>query len=337
MDKILNMDKTNAKDTPLVSVIVPVYKVEKYLRRCVDSIVNQTYPEFELLLVDDGSPDNCGKICDEYEEKYSFIRVIHQKNQGLSAARNNAVSFTCGDYITFIDSDDYVTADYIEYLVGLLQQYGADISVGGYVYQFEGKEIVIPREETKSEYIDTEKALEYMNYGKGFSVFAWGKLYKRELIEAFPYPDGKLYEDLATTYRIISASSGVAYGNKQIYYWVQRAGSTTRSEFNEKQLDGIEAAKAQLAFFTEHHPEAVPAAKARYEAKIVELLSLALKSNHSREHYRRIKGLSRYYTEVMADPNVKKTVKIRMASMRLGYLPSRIVFYVHERMKERML
>ena len=113
-----------------VSVIVPVYKVEKYLGRCIESIIAQTYRDFELILVDDGSPDNCGKICDEYAKKYDYIRVLHQQNQGLSAARNNGVPLSRGAWITFIDSDDFVTPDYLEYLAGLCDTYKAEIAVG---------------------------------------------------------------------------------------------------------------------------------------------------------------------------------------------------------------
>ena len=121
------MNQNGAK----VSIIVPVYKVEKYLSKCLNSIVAQTYKNIEVILVDDGSPDNCGKICDEYANKYSFIKVIHQSNQGQAAARNNAAKLVSGEFITFIDSDDFVEEDYIEYLVYLQTKYDADMSVGG--------------------------------------------------------------------------------------------------------------------------------------------------------------------------------------------------------------
>ena len=120
-----------------VSVIVPVYKVEKYIRRCVDSIVLQTYKNIEVILVDDGSPDQCGDICDDYANKYSYIKVIHQENRGQAAARNTGVSFSTGDYVTFVDSDDFITSDYVETLVGLVSRYGTDVAIAGFVYQYE--------------------------------------------------------------------------------------------------------------------------------------------------------------------------------------------------------
>ena len=120
------------KDNFKVSIIVPVYKVEKYLSKCLNSIVAQTYKNIEVILVDDGSPDNCGKICDNFARTNNYTKVIHQKNQGLSAARNNAIPKSNGDYITFIDSDDYVTPDYVEYLVSLVKKFdNANIGIGG--------------------------------------------------------------------------------------------------------------------------------------------------------------------------------------------------------------
>lgn len=119
---------------PLISIIVPVYKVEAYLKKCVDSILAQTYQKYELILVDDGSPDRCGEICDQYARDCAAVRVIHQANQGQAAARNNGVKSSTGELITFIDSDDYVEPDYLEYLLGLLRRYNADIAVGGFCY-----------------------------------------------------------------------------------------------------------------------------------------------------------------------------------------------------------
>ena len=117
-----------------VSVVVPIYKVEKYLRRCIDSILAQTYKNIEVILVDDESPDKCGLICDEYAKKYPFVKVIHQKNMGLSGARNSGTKVAGGDYVTFVDSDDFVTPDYVEYLLSLITLYDADVSVARFVY-----------------------------------------------------------------------------------------------------------------------------------------------------------------------------------------------------------
>lgn len=322
------------EEQPLVSIIVPVYKVQKYLKRCVDSIIAQTYPNIEVFLVDDGSPDNCGVICDEYADKYPYIRVIHQKNAGLSAARNNAVPESHGEYITFIDSDDFVTPDYVEYLLNLTQKYHADISVAGRMYQYDDKAVITPKAETKSYMCTPEEALINMNYGIDFSVFAWGKLYKRQLVEANPYPVGKLYEDLATTFKIVGSSNGVAYGNKQVYYWVQRSDSIMHSGFNRKQLDGLEAAEAQLRYIEKNYPKAVPAAKYRCTAKAVELAGICFSSGGNKVDFDELrKEMSKYALEVLKDSKTKRTMKFRIQAMRLGYYPAKLAFAVHESAK----
>ena len=324
--------------TPLVSIIVPVYRVEEYLRRCIESIINQTYSNFELILVDDGSPDNCGKICDEYAQRYDFITVIHQINQGISAARNNAVKKAQGDYITFVDSDDFVTADYLEYLVSVLRKYNADVSVGGSIYQYEDSEIKIPKNETYTTFHTPEEALITMNYVKDYGTVAWGKLYKKELVELYPYPIGKRYEDIATTYKIIGASRGVAFGNKQIYYWIQRSNSFMHSKFSESQLDGLEAVKSQLSYIQKQYPAAIPAAKYRYTAKAVELAQLLLFTDGNREIFKRLKGhMNEYAKEVLKDENAKRSMKIRIKAMQMGYFPAKIVFRLHDRVKRTRL
>ena len=323
-------------ERPMISVIVPVYKVEKYLRRCVDSILAQTYTNYELILVDDGSPDQSGKICDEYAELYSFVRVIHQKNQGLSGARNSAVPVAKGSYVSFIDADDFVTEDYLEYLLQLCLRCGTDISVGGYVYQYDQHEIKMPKEESFSGFLSTEDALSQMNYGKGFSVFAWGKLYKKDLVQRYPYPAGKLYEDLATTYKIIGDTSGVAFGNKQIYYWVQRGGSIMHSGFNRKQLDGIEAAEAQLEYLQAHYPGAEQAARYRCAAKAVELIEVYFKTGKDKDIFCFLRDKMKIYSKgVLRDKKVKGSMKIRIIAALLGYNPARIVFAWHEYLKKR--
>ena len=326
------------KDEVMISVIVPVYNVEKYLVRCIESILAQTYKDFELLLVDDGSPDQCGVICDEYAEKYSNIKVIHQTNQGLSAARNNAVPKSVGQYITFIDSDDYVTSDYLEYLMYLIQEYHSDIAAGGLFYQYESRSPIIVNSKPYSVFYSVDEALMKMNYGLGFSVFAWGKLYKRELIENHPYPVGKLYEDLFTTYKIVCDSNGVAFGNRKIYYWVQRTDSIMHSSFNRRQFDGIKAAKQQLIYLSKTHPKAIPAAKYRYTAKAVELAALNFTSGSDKKVFDILKrNMIHYYRDVLKDPNAKKSMKLRIIAMRMGFYPAKFIFAIHDRIKMKRL
>ena len=322
-------------ETPLISIIVPVYKVEACLRRCLDSMIHQSYPNTEILLVDDGSPDQSGAICDEYARKYPNITVIHQENQGQAAARNHAAQRAAGEYITFIDSDDYVESDYTAYLFELIRQNDADLSICGFRYLYEGSEGPGAGKETKTMLLSSEEALKRLNYTQGFGAFPWAKMYKKQLILDHPFPEGQIYEDLAVMYKIFCDAERIAYGDKPLYYWIQRSGSTMRSVFSERQMAAIEATKQQIAYLEEKMPSALPSAKARHEVKIVELTGIAVRSADSKAACRRLKKESKYLGEVLRDKNVRLSQKIRMICIRAGYMPTKCIFGLHEAAKKR--
>lgn len=220
----------------LVSVIVPCYKVERYLPKCIDSILNQTYNKLEIWLVDDGSPDGCGKICDDYAKKDSRIKVIHKANGGLSDARNVAIDQATGEWITFVDSDDCIAADYIETLYNLTKEYGCEVGVGQ--YEVFTEDCIPPKwgGMVKNEMMEPYYAVEQMFYQEKFDTSAWAKIYHRRLFESgIRYPKGLIFEDLATTYLLMLKSNGVAYTNKIIYYYLSRSTSLDR-EFNPKKI-----------------------------------------------------------------------------------------------------
>ena len=209
---------------PVISVIVPVYNVEKYLHRCVDSILAQTFTDFELILVDDGSPDNCGIICDEYAEKYDNIKVLHRENGGLSAARNTGFMNSKGEYVCFIDSDDFVTPDFCETLYGLLNNTDYDYAVCG-VCKFNDGEEPIPEDLSGiSEYTNFQLLEQQLNHKSVFYVC--NKMYRRSSIEKLRFKEGKLHEDLIWSFDIASyCKNGVVETEKQCYYYRQRKGS----------------------------------------------------------------------------------------------------------------
>ena len=221
---------------PLISVIVPIYKVEKYLSRCIDSILKQTYHNLEIFLVDDGSPDNCGLIADGYASKDKRIKVIHKQNGGLSDARNVAIEKSTGEYITFIDSDDYVTHDYIEVLLNLIEKHHSQISIGAFRIFQEG---FIPKKQRGKAFelkLNQQEALSDMFYQKHFDVTAWAKLYKRELFDGIRFPKGELYEDLQTTFKLFLKCDTIAFSNREIYFYMFRADSIEGSAFSEKKM-----------------------------------------------------------------------------------------------------
>ena len=227
---------------PLISIIVPVYKVEKYLRRCVDSILAQTLDDFELFLVDDGSPDNCGKICDEYGEKDKRIIVIHKKNGGLSDARNVALDRISGDYVTFIDSDDYVAEKHLESLYKALKSTDSDISISNMTSFSENHY-------NEQHYCPT-LSLQAMNGKEVFSTLlhpcACSKLYKRFIFDDIRYPVGKLYEDVFVYHEVLAKTNRICLTGENTYYYFIRPDSIMHQEYKLAFTDIIDAVELRV-------------------------------------------------------------------------------------------
>lgn len=250
----------NNKDV-LISVVVPVYKVEPYIARCVDSILSQTYRNFELILVDDGSPDGSGKMCDAYAQLDKRISVIHKKNGGLSEARNYGTLSATGELITYIDSDDWVSPYYLEYLFKILKDNNADISVCSFIKL--GKEKIIPCKKSSVSVFSRIEALEDMLYQRKIHNCAWGKLYSLDLMKKFLFPVGRLYEDLFTTYKIFSECKKIAYTDRVLYYYWCNPESIMNLAFTPKMFDEIDAVNEIEEFIKINYPSIVPAALSR--------------------------------------------------------------------------
>ena len=238
-----------------ISIVIPVYRVEKYLSRCVDSVIGQTYRNLEIILVDDGSPDRCGAICDSLAQKDPRIHVYHKENGGLSDARNFGTARASGSYITFIDSDDYIAPGYIEYLYNLIRKHDADISCC----------CMVKTETDHAEYgINPEIPEEQVLSGRDASfalmddlymvlVTAWGKLYRSEIVRKYPFPIGRKHEDEATTCKFYYESGKVAVGNRCLYAYYQNPESITHSKGNSLNEDAIWVLSHRAEFFEEHH------------------------------------------------------------------------------------
>ncbi len=221
----------------LISVIVPVFNVEKYLHQCIDSILRQTYHNLEIWLVDDGSPDKCGEICDEYASKDARVRVIHKSNGGLSDARNVAIDRATGEWIAFIDSDDYVSPDYIETLYANAIDNNCKCSVVQPISFYDGKEPT-PNTNGRVEVMIAQKAIEAMFYQTKLDTSAWNKLYHRSLfVTGIRYPKGFLFEDNPTTFRLFALCDKIAINSKQLYYYRLRDGSIESQDFTPTKLD----------------------------------------------------------------------------------------------------
>ncbi len=206
----------------LISVIVPIYRVENYIRKCIDSIIGQTYTALEIILVDDGSPDNCGIICDEYAESDSRIRVIHKENGGLSSARNTALDVIRGDWIICIDSDDYVHPDMIKRLYNAAINSNSDISICSHYIEKGDKLLITERVEDDIKIWDKHTALYRLVEDREVKNYAWGKLYKAELFDGVRYPEGRNYEDVATTYYLFDKAQKIIKIPDYLYYYLIR-------------------------------------------------------------------------------------------------------------------
>ena len=240
--------------TPLVSVIVPIYKVEKYLCACVDSILAQTYQNIEIILVDDGSPDNCPKICDDYAQKDSRIRVIHKQNGGLSDARNVGMENANGDYFCFVDSDDFVSPQMVEFLIKpLIDNPELKLSVAQHIQFNDGEPQQIPKYQTVNYKIISSK--EY--FLSVFQYSAWSKIYKKELFNDVKFPLKRYYEDMFTTYKLVVKPEKLARLDCKLYYYRQmRAGSILTVKPSLKTVtDCYDAISEIIGFFKTYDKE----------------------------------------------------------------------------------
>lgn len=243
---------------PLISVIIPIYNVEKYLARCVDSIVNQTYKNLEIILVDDGSPDRCPQMCDDYAKKNSRIKVVHKKNGGLSDARNAGIAVATGEYISFIDSDDWIDLEtydlVLEKMLATNSQIGAfnlkSVSDSNFKTEYNENYIVI----------DSQKAIENTIDNVNVRTVVWNKLYHRSVLENLSFRVGKLNEDEFFTFYALSNAQHIVYLFRQLYFYYQRPNSIMGT-YSLKRLDMLDGVKERMEFVEKKYPEIYTKAK----------------------------------------------------------------------------
>ena len=238
----------------LISIIVPVYKVEPYLDKCIASIVNQTYRNLEIILVDDGSPDNCPAMCDAWAEKDNRIRVIHKLNGGLSDARNAGMSVATGELIAFVDSDDWINVRYVEYLHQAILKTGADISACDLREVYDETEmdedpVTMPQVEVAT----PEDAIEDILHNRRFRAVAWNKLYTRRLLTDEHFETNRLHEDEFFSYRLYDKSERLAYIGVPLYYYRQRSGSIMTT-FSVRHIDALDAYLERITLIEQRYP-----------------------------------------------------------------------------------
>lgn len=258
----------------LLSVIVPVYKVESYLKRCVDSILGQTYSNLEVILVDDGSPDRCGEICDYYAKKDSRVKVVHKENGGLSDARNAGLDCAKGEIISFIDSDDWIEESMYTRLIENMERFHSDVSVGGVtdiLEKDEGYEVVKTTQTGEIVNWSCGKEEAMKKYFQG-AWSAWDKIYVKSIFDTLRFPKGEINEDEAIVLQILDQCKVVAYTNESFYNYIKRENSITTSSFSVKKLAWKKHCRENLLYVKERYPELIPAAVARYRLSLIWLV-----------------------------------------------------------------
>ncbi|MCM1518074.1 MAG: glycosyltransferase [Pseudoflavonifractor sp.] len=268
---------------PLISVIVPVYNVEKYLGTCIDSLVSQTYPNIEIILIDDGSTDNSGSICDMYSETHSNISVYHEPNGGSSVARNKGIDVSTGEYICFVDSDDWADKHMIESLYGNIAAYDADIATC--------QEVIVTDEGCRSHrehggirLTDAMAAVEDILYQRDITPAPWCKLFRRSLFDSLRFPPGILYEDLALIYRLFEISARIVVSGERLYYYRQRRNSNIGG-FKLRRLDVLDVTDEIERHISETTPRLLPAARDRRLSANFNMMQLLLANGYADSPY----------------------------------------------------
>lgn len=314
---------------PLISVIVPVYKVEPYLRKCVDSILDQTYTNLEIILVDDGSPDNCGAICDEYAREDSRVRVIHKPNGGLSDARNAGLEISLGKYISFVDSDDLLPKDAMFTLCSIAEEKKADLVIGGHK-RFE---------EEPCEELDWGAAIRCLTKMEAMEDFlrngcaSWARLYRREVHQSLMFPVGEINEDEAIVLRLLDACECIAMTNQVVYHYRCRPESITSTNFNAKKLAWAKHCRDNLAFIREKYPQLEQDALARYRASILWLMrEIALQKEGYEEHWNNLRRELR--SNFSGFWSIGGT-RDRILMLLLGHFPRKLAYTVFTKRSKR--
>ncbi len=302
-------------DNPLISVIVPIYNVEKYLKRCIESIRNQTYVNLEIILVDDGSTDRCAEICDEYANLDNRIKVIHKENGGLSEARNFGLDIMSGEYVTCIDSDDFVSPFFVENLFLALVKGNCTISGSWFVEYYDGDALPKQNKVASDEIqvLPRENLYRKMLYQDGFEVSAWGKLYKSEFFNGVRYPVGKLYEDIPTTYLLLEKAEQIAVIPNVDYYYFQRSNSIAQSKFNIRKMDAIIHMNELRKFISDNYPNLISAAECRYFSTVCNILFQISGDEFEPQRKQLWSEVKKYRKNILFDKNGRK--KARLAAL----------------------
>lgn len=314
-----------------ISIIVAVYNVEKYLVKCLDSLISQRYGNIEILLIDDGSKDNSGVICEKYADRYPFVRVIHKENGGLSDARNVGIDNATGRYLGFVDSDDWIDPGMYDSLIHSIKKDNTDIAICGYYRDYIGKQEKCS--DCNAGIYSREVTLSKLFMGNELHDHSVTKLYKKELWDGVRFPVGKLYEDIRTIYKVIDKAHSVSVIEDCFYHYRQRKGSLIRSDFSEKKLEWIEAVECIIndeIAQNEQFKQILLYRKTKDECKLLRELFLETPWKMTYRQNEVAKNLfdsvKKFNYEIARDNHCTKSMRLMAKCSRYGYCFTKFIF-----------
>ncbi|MEY8255896.1 glycosyltransferase family 2 protein [Clostridium perfringens] len=304
---------------PLISVILPIYNIEKYLPYCMDSLFKQTYKNLEIIMVDDGSNKECSELCDYYAKKDKRVVVYHKQNGGLSDARNYGIKRAKGEYITCIDPDDYVDCDYVKYLYGLVEKYNVKLSICQHRVKFDNGSIK-DFGKNGEELMDSKKCLEKMLYHDVIDTSACAKLYQKDLFSDIEYPTGRLFEDIGTTYLLMMKCKKIAVGYESKYNYIFHNNSIVNGNFNVKKLDLLEMTDKMATDVLKQYPDLDKAIlRRRVYSRFSTLNQMLNESRFIKEKKEIIKFILDNKKSILKNKKAPKRDKIAIIILLLNY------------------
>lgn len=266
----------------LVSVIIPVYNVQEYLKRCLNSVINQSYSNIEIIIVNDGSTDNSNEICKNFESKDKRIKLINKENEGLSLARKTGFNNAKGEYILFIDSDDFINEEYLENMMKQIKD--CDVILANVIYSYDDyKRELVSNLDEKNSY-SSKAIIKKMILNKEIKDFTWGNLYKKELIKEEYFTASRVFEDIEFTHRVILNSNKIGYSKKSIYNYVQRQNSLLASGFNESKLHLFKATEFMINNINKKYPDLRCELEYRYITSLLMIIIPILRENLDKDY-----------------------------------------------------
>lgn len=325
-------------DQPLISVIVPVYKAEAYLERCVRSILNQTYHNLEIILVDDGSPDRCGEMCDAFLQEDSRIRVFHKKNGGQSSARNMGLDRMHGEYVAFVDSDDWIENEMYEHLYWLIVTHNSQIACCGIQNDFpDGRKTyyypAYPKDTTIRVYEKMDALREILSNTR-ITYSPCDKLYHKRIFDHLRMTEGRIYEDMEILPKCVEQAERVVYDPRPLYHYIMTPESTIRGVFNPRRFAEAEVALEKAKDYCTRHPQLYPIAMGCYISICLNLIHLSAGVESCTTQRKELISEMRGKLPAEAVQSMRKQDKIKLLALRIGPMGYELLMQIYDLIKK---